>query len=382
MFNPFLPIFAAGLNTNVIVMGRLVGLRNVVGLASPIFGTLADRKGFRLVMSTALLVIAAGLTLVGSSFGVLQAAAGMILIGLGIAAFVPTLQAYLGAHLPYDQLARGTGILEYSWALTGIVGLSLMGLLIAATNWRAPFFVLSAGLVVAFFVFRTLPSARDDGEHTLAPSVHRSSSGIWARLGEVFAIKANRASAYANIVASGLIYYGGMQLAIVHGVWFADQYGFDARQLGLVALVFGFFDLAGSVSVSLFTDRFGKRRSVILGAIGSLIVYLLIPWLNIAVIAAVAAAALSRTFFEFAIVSNISLLSGQSPNERAKVMTVSAVAALGCSTIATFTAPSIYEHSGIAGVTLISAACSAVALILLFAYVRENLQIVTIQNVV
>jgi predicted MFS family arabinose efflux permease len=75
------------------------------------------------------------------------------------ASFVPTLQAYLGASLPFAQLARGMGMLEYSWALTGIVGLSLMGLLIAATNWRVPFFVLSVGLVVALFIFRTLPPA-------------------------------------------------------------------------------------------------------------------------------------------------------------------------------------------------------------------------------
>ncbi|MEZ4664270.1 MAG: hypothetical protein R2911_42610 [Caldilineaceae bacterium] len=34
-FNPFLPIIAEGLRTNIITMGWLVGLRSLVGLLSP-----------------------------------------------------------------------------------------------------------------------------------------------------------------------------------------------------------------------------------------------------------------------------------------------------------------------------------------------------------
>ena len=54
MFNPFLPIFAAGLNTDLVVMGRLVGLRSAMGLLAPFFGAMADRTGYRRVMSMAL----------------------------------------------------------------------------------------------------------------------------------------------------------------------------------------------------------------------------------------------------------------------------------------------------------------------------------------
>ena len=64
-----------------------------------------------------------------------------------------------------------------------------------------------------------------------------------------------------------------MQLMIAHGAWLQEQYGLTPALLGCVAFVFGWFDLAASVSVSLFTDRIGKRRSVMLGIIGSLIGY-------------------------------------------------------------------------------------------------------------
>lgn len=372
MFNPFLPIFAAGLNTDVVVMGRLVGLRSAMGLFSPLFGSLADHIGYRPVMNAALLMAAVGMFVIGSSNSILLAALGMILLGLGLVGFVPTLQAYLGARLPYDQLARGIGMLEYSWALTGIVGLSLMGLLIAATNWRVPFFVLSAGLIIAFFVFRTLPSAREDMPSLPAPADTLDTQSIGTRIRTFFHIKTNAASAYATISATAFIFYGAMQLMIIHGVWFADQYGLGARGLGYVALLFGFFDLLGSVSVSLFTDRFGKRRSVILGTVGALVGYLLIPWLNFALIPAVLSTAVARCFFEFAVVANLPLLSGQSPNQRGKVMTLGAAVTLVCSTIANFTTPALYPRIGITGITTISALCAVVALLLLLTRVREH----------
>ena len=214
---------------------------------------------------------------VGSSMAIWQAALGMILIGLGAAGFVPTLQAYLGARLPYDQLARGMGMLEYSWALTGIFGLSLMGLLIAATNWRAPFYVLSAGLLLAFFLIRTLPSAREHPSPTYVEGARRPSSTLPQRIAAFFYIETNVASTYAAITATAFSFYAAIQLMIVHGVWYADQYALGPRELGYVALLFGCFDLVASVSVSLFTDRFGKRRSVMLGMTGSLLGYLLIP---------------------------------------------------------------------------------------------------------
>ena len=123
MFNPFLPIFAAGLRTDVVVLGRLVGVRSAVGLVAPLFGVLADRYGYRLVLRSALLVSAAGMAVIGASSSVPLALVGMVLAGLGTTAFVPTLLAYLSARLPYAERARGIGMLEYSWALTGIVGL-------------------------------------------------------------------------------------------------------------------------------------------------------------------------------------------------------------------------------------------------------------------
>jgi MFS family permease len=71
IFNPFLPVIAAGLGMSVVELGRLVGLRSAVGILTPISGALADRHGYRIVIRSALLVSAAGFLLLGvSTFGV------------------------------------------------------------------------------------------------------------------------------------------------------------------------------------------------------------------------------------------------------------------------------------------------------------------------
>ena len=369
MFNPFLPVFAAGLGTDVAMMGRMVSLRSVMGLLSPVFGSLADRYGYRLVLRAALLTTAVGLAVVGGSQGIPPALVGMAIIGLGTAGFVPTLQAYLSARLPYEQRARGIGILEYSWALTGIVGLSLMGWLIAVTNWRTPFFVISAGLAAMAVVFGVLPSAAE--ERAAAASTQPASPRRGGIVG-FLDVGENRVSTYATMAAAAVSYFAGMQFMIIHGAWYADVYGLGPRELGIVALLFGCFDLVASVSVSLFTDRIGKRRSVILGTVGTLGGYLLIPWLNVGLVPAVLGVALARGAFEFALVSFLPLMSEQVPSRRAKVMTLSAAVSLAAMTVAATLAPLIYIQLGITGVAGVSAVCAAVALTLLLTHVRER----------
>lgn len=146
IFMPFLPVIAAGLGVDIITMGRLVSLRSATGLMAPLFGVMADRRGYRTVMRLGLMLNAVGFLLIGLSVNLPMAVVGMLLTGMGTFAFLPSIQAYVSARLPYAIRGRGLGILEYAWALSGIGGLFLAGLLIAATSWRVPFYLLSASM--------------------------------------------------------------------------------------------------------------------------------------------------------------------------------------------------------------------------------------------
>ena len=370
IFNPFLPIIAAGLGMSVVELGRLVGLRSAMGVFAPVSGALADRRGYRIVIRSALLMSAAGFLLIGLSSAGWMVVIGMILTGLGVGAFVPNLQAFVSSRLAYNLRARALGMIEYSWALTGIFGLSAVGFLIAATGWRTPFLLLAAGMTVMSFVFAAMPGIQRSRPAPIAETAVRQS---WLqRMAAVVVVHTNRRSTYATIAAGALSYFAAMQVMIAHGAWLADQYGLEAAALGAVAFVLGWFDLAASVSVSLFTDRIGKKRSVLIGIVGSLIGYLLMPVLNIGLVSAVLIIAMARGFFEFNIVSHFPLLSEQAPVQRGQVMTLSAAVSLVGATVAGFSGPWLLVTYGVPALAWSSAAIVTVSLLTVYFLVQER----------
>ena len=369
LFNPFLPIFAVGMGLDVVTLGRLVGLRSAMGIFSPLAGAMADRQGYRRVMQVALLLGAMGNLLLALSGMIWVTAAGLVLLGLGMGAFVPTLQAYVSYKLPNNQRARGIAMVEYSWPLTGIFGLFFIGLLIQATSWRAPFFLLAAGMGVAALFVGTWPPVRGSAVAAQELVHSRSDNQAWLTF---FDLGSHSRSIYACISFGALTYFAAMQIMISHGAWLQREYGLMPAQLGTVALIFGFFDLAASVSVSLFTDRIGAQRAVIGGAICALLAYLALPFLNLNLWLVVAGLGIARSCFEFTLVSYFSLLSEQSPDQRGKVMTISSAAALIGATVAGFTGPWMVVNTGIMPLVLSSAGVMVVALGLLLGFVRER----------
>lgn len=369
LFFPFLAVMAAGMGTDVVVLGRLLGLRSLMGIFALLFDGLAERWGYRSVMRAELLIGVAGLVLVGASANLWSALLGMLLMGLGFYSFVPTLRAYLSFQIPYAHRARGFGILEYSWALSGIVGLYAMGRLIDWVGWRAPFFVLAAGLIVAWFVFGNLPpTERSATVRPAAPVL-----GVAQRVHQFFTFASNRRSAWGAIFAGALVNFGVLHIFTVYGVWLADGYGLQAGQLGTVALVFGGVDLCGSVLVSLVADRLGKRRSVLFGLAGCLALFILLPVLDRSLVWVVAALALSRFFFEFGTVSHMSLVSEQVPSQRGKVVTLSFATGVVGGALSGFTGPLAYAEYGVAGLAPVGAVAVALGYLLIWGWVKEPL---------
>jgi len=371
IFNPFLTVIAAGLGIDALAMGRLVSLRSGMGLATPILGALADRVGYRPVMYLSLLAAALGLLMVGLSRAWTTAALGMAIMGLGLSTFIPTLQAYLSARLPYERRAQGMAVIEYAWALAGIVGLFLTGLLIEAAGWRAPFFVLAGGLLLGAIGLSAVPASAPQPRAALCqPAV--GWRPILAIVRSLVDLGRDAGSAWGAIAAQALIAYAVSHVIIIHGGWLTREYGLGPAQLGSVALAGGLADLSASVLVSLVTDRIGKRRSVLLGTAGAFVAYSLLPLFNRGMVLAVIGICLARFFFEFSIVSNIPLLSEQIPEQRAKVLTLASASGLVGITLASLSGPWAYTRWGVWGLGPAAALASALALVIVLVRVRER----------
>lgn len=368
IFFPFLPVIAQGLGTTTVVAGRLVSLRSSMGLFSPAFGAFADQRGYRFVMRLGLLLGALGYLILGFSSNLWLAAAGMMLAGIGSFSFVPTLQAYLSAKLPFNQRARGLGTLEYAWALAGIVGLYLAGLLIEATSWRMPIFILGGLMLVAFVGYGRLPTARKSATETKPDKPSFS----WVTVQNFFELGENRRSAWVVLTVSGINMMAAMIVFLNYGTWLVREYSLGAAWLGTVALILGIADLTGSVLVSFIGDRLGLRRSVLGGIVMTAVGYGLLPLLNQGIVLAVVGLIIARFAFEFTVVGLIALVSEQAPAYRGKIMTMAAAAVLLGSSLAGLFGPSVYEQFGVAGLGILAASLMAFSLIMLYFWAQER----------
>jgi predicted MFS family arabinose efflux permease len=367
IFFPFLPVIAEGLRTTTVAAGRLVSLRSSMGLLSPAFGALADQRGYRFTMRLGLLLGAVGYLIVGLSNSLGLAALGMVLGGLGTFSFVPTLQAYLSARLPFNRRARGLGTLEYAWALAGIIGLYVAGLLIEAYSWRVPMFILSGLMLVAFVWYGRLPAARHSDK--TKPAMPTFS---WNTVRDFFELGDNRRSAWAVLVVAGMNMMAAMVIFLNYGTWLLREYSLGAAWIGTVALILGVADLTGSVLVSLIGDKLGLRRSVFMGIVAVILGYGLLPVFNQGVVLAVIGLILSRFAFEFTVVGLIALVSEQAPAYRGKIMTMAAAAVLLGSTLAGLIGPGVYEQFGVLGLAVVSAGIMVLSLLVLYLWVQER----------
>ena len=142
--------------------------------------------------------------------------------------------------------------------------------------------------------------------------------------------------------------------------------------MGLVALSQGAADLCGSVLVSLITDRVGKKRSFQAGILGSLLVYISLPILNIGLWPVIVTLLLMRFAYEYGLVSFIALISEQAPDRRGKVISLAVAVNLLGSSLTGFTGPWMYTRFGVWGLGPVSAVCTLAAFVLLTIWGRES----------
>ncbi len=392
LFNPFLMVYAAGLGVGAVTMGQLVSLRNIMGLTAPVIGHFADRIGYRFIMRLSLFLAGIGVLLLSTGAGMPILILSMIITGLGQGGFTPNMHSYLSAKLPYSKRSRYLGIVEYSWALAGIIGLALIGVLIELFSWREPLYVLGGGLIAASLLLGVLPktergrktaafkpaASNDGGAEEAKPPVQQHGSESKKsrvsimRVIKFFYLGTYWKSAWAAVLVNVFNFFAITHIMIIHGGWLETEYGLVPSKLGLVAFLLGVFDWAGSILVSVAGDRIGKRKSVLIGAGGMVVFFILLPFLNLSLPLALISLLLPRFFFEFATVSNFPLLSEQYPPQRGKIMSLSVAGGLLGTTIAATTGPAAYLSVGVWGLGPVSAVAAGISCVLIVLFVREE----------
>ena len=360
MVYPFLPVLSRGLGLPLETLTNLLSLRGALGMASPFFGGIPDRFGRRHAMLIGLAVFSLGLLMPALLPGPVAFVAFLILVVVAKFIFDPALQAYLGDRTAYARRGLVIAFSEMGWSGAALVGIPLAGLLIARSDWRAPFVPLAvAGLAAGAALWFIIPSDAPARGQPRSPSPSHLAA-IW-----------RNPAVLAGLGLSLLLSAGNENLNVVYAAWLERSFGLSVAALGLSTTVIGAAELAGEGLVMLLADRLGKRRAIAIGVGASAAAYLALPFTGHSLPLALGGLFAVFITFEFTIVATLPLMTELVPQARGRMMSTNVAALAAGRMVGALLGGYAYQF-GFLWTGLASVACSLIALTVLAAFVRES----------
>ena len=343
---PFLAIIARGLDVSLKEIGIAVAIAELCGLFSPVVGHVVDRLARRTGMTLGMGGVAVGTALAAGSNGVAMFTVALVLTSQSKAMFDLSMGAWIIDHTPFAMRGRVIGLNETSWAGALLIGVSVMGLILAIGGWRAGYIAGSiAAAMATALVWVRVPDRSVAQRHEAAPpqAIGRiGSTGL-------FVIGATLAMTAASHC-----------LIITFGSWLEDTYNFHASSITAVVFGLGLVELIASVTSARRTDRWGKERSTLFGAA------LMVPGaagmllLHSHLWPGLLAFATLLLGFEFAIVSVLGLGERVMPGAPARGLGMLFAAGTFGRALATVPATALYARGGMGDTAALATALAAV----------------------
>jgi predicted MFS family arabinose efflux permease len=367
MVYPFLSVFALGLGVDVTAVSLALAGRNFVGIFGPFLAPLANQRGRRFGMLAGITAFTVGVGVVAVHPSLLTLSAALILAILSKSLFDPTVHAYFGDRVAYEQRGTALAITEMSWSVAFILGIPGMGYLIGRFGWSAPFPVLAVlGLVMFAVIWRMIP--RNDSQDGMAGPDQIMTSAAHQNLQAVLASIPALAGISIALWASA----ANEMVNLVFGVWLANSFGLQIAALAGASVVIGLSELSGEGLVALTTDRLGKPRAVALGLTGNILASILLPFIGRTETGALIGLFLFYITFEYMVVSQLPLMTESVPQARATVMAFNLVGFGIGRSLGALLSTFIYLRMGFQSVTLIATLFNIFALVAL-AEVQEKI---------
>ena len=351
---PFAPALSRAMGVPLTHITSMIAVNQASGLLALFFGPFADRLGYRFMMLLGLLMLSVGMLAAAALPLYAVVLMALFLAGLGKNIFDPAIQAYVGERVPYERRGLVIGLIETSWAASTLIGIPLVGFIIAWQGWRAPFAVMGlAALAGMILIALRLPSEPRPRSTQLKVSNLRHA---WRRLFR------NR-TARAMLLLAFLVSMANDCIFVIYGAWLEEQFHLSVAQLGLGSSVIGIAELCGEFMTVGLADRMGKPRALFLGIGLSMAGYLVLPWTAISLPFALAGLFGLFVAVEFTFVTALSMATEILPDHRATMMSgLLAVAGIGRMAGA-ITGGFLWISQGTTAVAMVSALlCGAAAL--------------------
>lgn len=142
---------AAGMLVSTTFLGTLCG--------GVVFGTLADRKGRRVVIATCVTILSVFTALAGAADGPWTFGIARFIAGLGIGGVMPALLAQLAEYSPRRIRSTFVTLAFIGHSLGGILAAVLGKLMIPSMGWSSVFYAAGASLILVPVALKLLPES-------------------------------------------------------------------------------------------------------------------------------------------------------------------------------------------------------------------------------
>jgi DHA1 family multidrug resistance protein-like MFS transporter len=258
MVMPIMPFYIESMGASATELGLLVAISPFIQLvASPVWGSVSDRRGRKPVLSIGLLGYGLSMLLFG-----LSTELWMLFVARGVgallsAATMPTTMAYVSDSTSEQERGGGIGVLGAAMGLGMVLGPALGGLL-GSDSLSTPFF-LTAGvclltlLLVLLFLPESLsPEARRQTMATFKPTVQVW--GLWQALFGPLGVLLFM----AFLVSFGLTNFQG-----IFGYYALKKLGYGTQEVGWILTVVGIVAaLTQGALTGPLTKRWGEAKVI------------------------------------------------------------------------------------------------------------------------
>jgi predicted MFS family arabinose efflux permease len=357
---PFIAVVARGLDVTVTELGVALTITGSTGFAAPLIGRLVDRISRRAAIAWGLGGCSAGGFVAATSTSLVWFTVGLAMIAsLGMVLVVGA-GAWIVDHVPFERRGRIVGLVETAWALGLLVGVSTLGLVTALSSWRWAYVVgASVAAGVAVVAWRRIGSETPDRR---APEpVETPVAAVITRM--------SRAGWFAVLGVVGLV-CASEALFVTFGAWLKDDFDVNDGVLAAATFALGAMELGASSLSSMRTDRWGKERSVIGGALVMAVAAVGLLTLQDWALPGMVAVAIFIGCFEFSIVSAIPIAGDLVPGNPARgIALLMASSAIGRG-ITTIPTTWLYDRHGIGASAALAAGWTFVAAAMMAARLR------------
>lgn len=352
----FLATIARGFDVSLSTLGFAVFISELSGFASPYAGRLVDRLTHRNSMVLGLIGTAFGCTIAAVSHSPLLFAVGVTVLALTKQSFDLGLGAWIADHVPYTQRGKIVGLTETAWALGLLVGVSVMGLITAITNWRIGFAFAILCLLISTYVIFVRVTNHDRISHNRHDDTpQRVTGNAWFVVATMFCIMSS-----------------AQNLFVTFGAWLEDEFQFGAARLAVAGFSLGLVELVASVSSSRQTDKWGKERSIAIGALLIVPAGVLLNLGSHSFVVGIVAVFMYFLGFEFSVVSLLPLATSLVPNSPGTGLGwVLGAGTLGRAVMA-IVATHLFESYGVKGPALLGSVFGVVGAVLITRYRSAN----------